>query len=357
MKSRAQLEASVERFHRCFWDREATDRPPIGVVPSRAWLPIEYLRAPLGRDEVTPADPLEKTARTDYEACFAARPVESDDFMPYSAAWRAIPWLEAICGCRVRASAGSLAPGRFVAAAVDLDRLPIPASQAWFNALRRETQRLAETVPADCWVSPSIFRGTSDVLAAVRGLDDFLLDLYDDPQAVKRAAARINRLHLAVLDQHFSLVRPKLGGYGHIFGYWAPGPTTVIQEDAMGLCAPAVYRDFFMELNAEIVRRLGPHVLFHLHSTGYRHYRDVLRIPGLAGLEITIEANGPNLTDMLPALREILERTRLVLMIDGYFDQLPEVFRRLPHDGLYLLVSGNCVRSEAEFEELRLRLS
>jgi hypothetical protein len=88
-------------------------------------------------------------------------------------------------------------------------------------------------------------------------------------------------LLLQVLDQHFAIVPAKWGGYGHIFGYWAPGPTIALQDDVMGLCDPALYRDIFLPCTAHAVRHLGRHVLFHLHSTGYQHYRHVLEVPGL----------------------------------------------------------------------------
>ncbi len=272
--------------------------------------------------------------------------------MPFAAAWRAVPWLEAMCGCPVRYSAGSLGPGRIVGAVEELRETPIPKNPEWIEALRRETLRLWDTAPSDCWVSPTILRGASDVLAAMRGLDNFLLDLHDDPQAVASAAARVSRLHREILDLHFSLLRPKLGGYGHIYGYWAPAPTTVLQEDVLGLCSPSVYKDLFRQLNADLVEHLGEHVLFHLHSTGYRHFRHVLEIPRIAGLEITVEANGPPLTGMLFALREILERSRLILFVDAHMDQLPGVLRQLPKEGFYLIVSDKFVRNEAEFQDL-----
>jgi hypothetical protein len=352
MKSNAQLEESIDRFRRGFWAKETIDRPPVGIAADRAWLPINYLRKPLCGQELRPEDVGSELARTDYEDSFAARPVKSDDWLPYVAAWRAVPWLEAICGCPVRPAAGSLVPGRCVDRVEDLKAKPFAKSREWMETLRGETLRLRDTAPADCWVSPTILRGTSDVLAAMRGLDDFYLDLHDDPQALASAAARVNKLHLEVLDLHFSLVGAKLGGYGHIFGYWAPGPTTVLQEDALGMCSPSVYRDLFMQLNADIVERLGPYVLFHLHSTGYRHFRHVLAVPGIAGLEITVEANGPRLADMLPALREILERSRLILCVDAHVDELPAVLRRLPTEGLYLIVSDRFVRNEEEFQRL-----
>ena len=86
-----------------------------------------------------------------------------------------------------------------------------------------------------------------------------------------------------------------------------------------------------------------------MHSTGFRHYREVLSIPGLAGVQMTIEANGPPLADMLPALREILDRSRLMLFADSRFEELPGILRKLPLAGLYLAVPDDCIRTDAEF--------
>lgn len=86
---------------------------------------------------------------------------------------------------------------------------------------------------------------------------NFLMDLHDDPGAIKKAAGQGTRLLLQALEMHYSKVKPKLGGYGHKYGYWAPRRTQVIQEDAMGLRSPAMYRDIFMEYNAEVLKHLG----------------------------------------------------------------------------------------------------
>jgi hypothetical protein len=270
---------------------------------------------------------------------------------PFSAAWRAVPWLEVCCGCRALHSAGSLAPSHFVASLAELADAPIPADNGWLACLRRQTEHLAATLPADCWVSPTILRGPSDVLAAMRGLTGFYVDLYDDPSLVAAAAARVNELLIRAIDLHHEVVGPKLGGYVHIFGYWAPGPTYVIQEDAMGMCSPAAYRQVCFESNCNFVRHLGDHVFFHVHSTGFQHCRHVLDIPGLAGMEFTIEANGPFILDTVPVLREILERGRLILCIDHGFEHLPELLRQIPHDGLYLVINDRFIASEAAFRQ------
>jgi hypothetical protein len=349
MKTAAQLDESIQRFREVFWDKRSGGRPPVGVINPNVFLPIKYLRASLARAEVLPADLSADGVMTDYQFAFARPAVGCDDLIPFSAAWRAIPWLEACCGCPVRYSSGSLAPGHCVGSLADLDTMPAAAVEAWAVCLRRETERLAATAPANCWLSPTILRGPSDVLAALRGQANFFCDLYDGIETIDRAAGRINELFVALLDMHFSLVRPQRGGFGHIYGYWSPGPTVVIQEDVLGQCAPTVYRQVFQKYNARIVEHCGPHVFFHLHSTGMRHWRDVLAIPGLAGLELTVEANGPPLADLVPVLREILETSRLILFVDHGFEHLASVLRQLPTAGLYLLLRDDQVRSDDEF--------
>jgi hypothetical protein len=346
----ARVQTTIDRFRKGFWQKNTLDRPLVGIVPDRVWSPILFLRRPFEKNYLAEADVNSALVRTEYEDSFAQRPVRADDWVPYVAAWRAVPWLEAMCGCPVRSASGSMAPEPFVAIAAELAGIDWPARPEWMDRLRERTEALAAAASDDCWISTTILRGSSDVLAAMRGLSEFFLDLRDEPRALAMAAAHVNALHAALLDMHFGIVPPKHGGYGHIFGYWAPGPTTVLQADVMGVCAPALYRDLFLPHDVELVRRLGSYVLFHLHSTGLRHYRHVLEIPGLAGLEITLEANGPKPAALLPILREILERSRLILVVDSHFEEAAAMLRELPKEGLYVVVSGKFVPDESAFQ-------
>ena len=351
MKSPKQLSESIERFKAGFWARRRTDRPPVGIVNEGVFLPLGYLREPLRHQLLLPSHLEAGMFSSDYEFATSRQKVFCDDWIPFNAAWRAIPWLEAICGCPVRCASGSLAAHRIADSVVALQQAPMRADASWRACLREQTMTLIRDCPPDGWISPTIIRGPSDVLAAMRELTEFFLDVVDTPQLVGELAVRINEVLLELLRAHFEWVSPKMGGYGHIYGYWAPEKTIVIQEDAMGLCSPRIYRDLFLELNARIVKELGNCVLFHLHSTGYRHYRDVLSIEGLAGLELTVEANGPSLRDLAPTLAEILEKTRLILYVDSGFEDLPWLLKKLPQEGLYLLIPDRFIGSDRQFHE------
>jgi hypothetical protein len=233
--------------------------------------------------------------------------------MPFVTPWRAIPWLEAICGCPVLCADGSLRPGHFVASAAALRDAPIPADVRWIDRMAALIDHHAATLPDDCFISPTILRGPADVLAAMRGQIEFFTDLIDEPSLIQQAASRVTDLFIGVLRHHFSMVESRRGGYVHSYGYWAPWPTVVIQNDAMGMCSPRVYTQLFREHDQRIVAAFGPGVFYHLHATGMAHWRDVLCIDGLAGLELSIESIGPSLHDLTPMIRETLERSRLIL--------------------------------------------
>ena len=277
------------------------------------------------------------------------RKVFTDDFIPYVAPWRAIPWLEAICGCPVHYSSGSLAPGQYVSDPDDLSNIENLLNHHWREYLMEQTGWLSNTKADDCWVSPTIIRGTSDVLAAMRGMHNFFADLLMNPGIIDRAGSYLVVLTAKIMERHFSIIKPHLDGYGHIYGYWSPGKTIVFQDDALGMVDPAIFRELFLEKNNALVKHLGGHAFYHLHSTGFAHYQYVLGIEGLSGIEFTIEQNGPPPIELISVFQEILSKSRLILFIDAYFEQVNEVLKQLPADGLYVLIPSRFIGTEPEF--------
>jgi hypothetical protein len=350
MKSGATLKESIYRFKSRFWERTGTGRPPVGIVEAGSFLPVQYLKdGPLPKD-ITIEDIRNASIDTDYDFDLQRRKVFSDDFIPYVAAWRAIPWLEAICGCPVHYSSGSLAPGQFVSNAEDLLKCESWYSSSWNDYLIEQTGWLNKNAANDCWVSPTIIRGISDVFAAMRGMDNFFTDLLINTDIIDRAGTYLAGLTQKIIEKHFSIVEPKFGGYGHIYGYWSPQRTNVFQDDAIGMVDPEIFREIFLEKNNMLVSHLGGNAFFHLHSTGFAHYKHVMEIKGLSGIEFTIEQNGPPLRELTGVFQEILGKCRLILFIDAYFEQLNEVLKKLPADGLYILIPSRYIGIDPEFK-------
>ena len=137
MKTQDQVIESIGRFRESFWDRKSTSRPPVGIYDENTSLPINFLRQPFTRPTVRPEDLSGDFVATEYEYSFGKRSVIADDFMAFAAPWRGIPWLEAVCGCQVRYSEGSLAPAHFVESLDALEQIPIPAVNGWLGPHRQ----------------------------------------------------------------------------------------------------------------------------------------------------------------------------------------------------------------------------
>ena len=186
----------------------------------------------------------------------------------------------------------------------------------------------------------------------MRGMTDFFLDLHDNPQAVERAAGRVNQALMAAIDIHYSIVQPKLGGYGHIFGYWAPGKTIMLQEDALGMCSPSHLSGHLHALQRGNREAPGLPCLFSsAHNRLPALHGTCSNIPGIAGLEMTLETIGPTLRDLVPMFREILERTRLIVHVCTGFEYLPEALRKLPREGLFLVIPTKYIPTDEAFHE------
>jgi hypothetical protein len=76
-----------------------------------------------------------------------------------------------------------------------------------------------------------------------------------------------------------------------------------------------------------------------------------MNIPGIAGLQMSMESIGPTILDMAPVFREILEKTRLLLQVCTGFEFLPEVLRKIPREGLYLVIPSKYIPTDEAFRE------
>ena len=52
MRTESQLLESIQRFQSSFWNKEAAERPLVGVYDERVYMPINFLRQPFTRATV-----------------------------------------------------------------------------------------------------------------------------------------------------------------------------------------------------------------------------------------------------------------------------------------------------------------
>lgn len=171
----------------------------------------------------------------------------------------------------------------------------------------------------------------ADALSALRGPENFMMDLVDCPEWVERAMADMRGSYGPV---HDALSRAgRMGGergFTH-YGFWHPRSFQVVQADVICMMGPEPFRRFVLPaLEEEMACHEG--VYFHLDGPGaLRHLDDILGLPGMWILQWQPGAGQqPNWqwTDVL----EKAQRAGKAVHVFGSglnLDTLPDVHRRL----------------------------
>jgi len=341
--------------HEAFWNCEETDRPlwgvSIGFFLNEAY-PRAMAKIPPG--PVHPEDiPIEEILR-DCDERFALHQ-GLGDFPCTCGPFSGIPWLEATAGCPVMAS-----PTSFWAEPCCQDirgwHPTGPAREhAWGRKLLELMAALVKHSQGNYQVSPALMRGPLDILAALRGSSGLVFDLVDHPGPVEAALELCAGIWEEIGRAQLELIPQSRHGYIALDGAlrsWAPDKLLWLQEDAMALLSPDLYRTHVLPLD----RRLSDSfrcVAFHLHGSALWAIDELVQVPGIDVLELNLEDAMCDVEGTFAGWKKIQERKPVVVWRkygSDFGPWLERIYRDLRPRALNIQVS---VRNRAEAEQVR----
>jgi len=286
-------EARLLQRHRAFLERAATDRPLLGCnvgffVNER--FPRVMQAIPPG--VVSPEHLRLDLFLQDCEQLYQDYRKIGDDY-PYAAApFSGLPWMEAIMGCPIVSSPTSL----WAEPCIDgWDswhwQRPEVAANPWGQKLLELMMGLVELSAGRFPTAPTLMRGPSDMIAAMRGAGNLALDVMDSPETVTRAAELCAKVWVEVGKAQLACIPDSPQGYvagDHGLRVWAPERIIWLQEDAMALLSPATYREVFLPVDRHIARQF-PWVAFHLHASALWAVDELARVPEIHIVELNQE--------------------------------------------------------------------
>ena len=329
--------------HRAFWNRQPMDRPAWGVTVGfflNEVYPRVMAKTPLG--PVRPEDlPIEEFLKDCDDRWEAQR--DFGDF-PFTCAPMHIPWLEAIAGCPIQASPSSFwaEPCLSDWGSWQWDR-PVLESP-WAQKLLEVMRALGEHSKGRYHVSPTLMRGPADILSAMRGATQFPLDFLDTPDLVASALRQCARIWQEVAQALLQMISPSPEGYIALdaaLRAWAPDKLLWLQEDAMALLSPALYREFVLPIDKHLAS-LFPCVAFHLHGTALWSIDELVQVSEVDVMELNLEAAMCDVEGTFAGWKKIQEHKPLVIWrayADDFSSWLARIFRELPAKGLAIQVS------------------
>jgi len=330
--------------HQAFWNREETDRPVWGVSIgffAHEVFPRTMRKIPAG--PLNPQDvPIEEFLH-DCEERVAAQQ-EFGDFPCTCSPFQCVPWLEAVAGCPIIASSDSIWAEPCVESWDSWSSDQPILESPWAQKLLEIIQALVEKSGGRYQISPTLMRGPSDILAAMRGATRFSLDFIDNPELVVPALEQNANIWEQLARAQLEHIPQSGSGYFALdaaLRAWGPDKLLWLQEDAMSLLSPTLYRKYVWPVDAKL-SAMFPCVAFHMHGSALWALDDVIRLPDVDIVELNLEAAMCDIEGTFAGWKKIQARKPLVIWrmyADDFSSWLARVVREFPAKGLAIQVS------------------
>lgn len=186
--------------------------------------------------------------------------------------------------------------------------------------------------------------GNLDVLATFRPGEKLLLDLYDDPDHVKRLTADAHNLWWQYFDLFNDLLQPTNPGYCTWASIFSPKPHYMLQCDFCHMISPDMFDEFVKPELAKTCRRLE-NPFYHLDGPGQlRHLDSLLTIENLKGIQWVPGAGQPDHTHWPEVYRKIRDAGKLIQLF-GTMETLDAVAEQIG------TANGIVLAIDAEFDQ------
>ncbi len=308
------LEQKLARY-REFWDNKPVERPLVGFDVG-GWFPFQRfsdLRKIEDKGRIAPESLDPRRCLPDYEAAFGRALEVPDDFIKGVSPISAIPWLEAMLGCALRRNGDGVWAEERRADWSELRNLEIPASNPWLRLYLGFVKALAGAA-GDRPVGVPILRGVTDLMGALRGHTESIIDCMESPDEARKLARKCAEALIRVTRAHHAASRPFAGGHFiEQFSMWAPGPLVRMQEDASAVLSPALYREIIRDADRAVARAF-PYSLIHLHSSSLFLIDDFLEIREIGVFQVNRDVGEMGLPDFMPLLKKISDRGRRIFL-------------------------------------------
>ncbi len=158
--------------------------------------------------------------------------------------------------------------------------------------LAKECRRLAGD---DFFVDMPDLMENIDTLASLRGAQDTLYDLLDEPQAVEERIKEIDRIYFEYYDRFYDIIHDHEGGNAYtVFQIWGPGKTVKLQCDFSAMMSPDDFRAYIQPSLRQQAAKADC-VLYHLDGPdAIKHMDALMEIEGIDALQWTSGDAGPD---------------------------------------------------------------
>ena len=177
----------------------------------------------------------------------------------------------------------------------DADELVFDPENKWFQIHLDFVKKVRELVGDDISVDMPDLMENIDVLSSLRGAQELMMDLIEDPEEIEERVKQVDRAYFEFYDRFYDLVKnDENGNSWSCFQMWAPGRFAKLQCDASAMISADAFREFVQESLRKQTEKLD-YVLYHLDGPGaIKHLDALMEIDGINALQWTPGDSGPD---------------------------------------------------------------
>lgn len=226
------------------------------------------------------------------------------------------------------------------------DPLKYQPENTWWKkhiAILKEAKQLSRG--EFCINIPDIVEN-ADILASLRGTQNLLYDLIDQPDMVSDYISQIDDLYFIYYDYLYDLVKLDDGSSVYTaFRIWGPGKTAKLQCDFSAMIGPEMFREFILPSIQKQCRNLD-HTIYHLDGPdAIKHLGSLLEIDDLNAIQWTPGAGNPDggseiwypIYDKITSAGKSLHITLEEGGLDDWINKAGKLVKRYDCRYLYLL--------------------
>ncbi|OIN98337.1 hypothetical protein AUJ66_01180 [Candidatus Desantisbacteria bacterium CG1_02_38_46] len=226
-----------------WWHREIIDRVCIAVTAPRANVKRKEIKAPATIEECwTNMDYLLDLAWENIRCTYWGGEA-IPNYIPNLGPNVISAWL----GCELKFAEGTSWAEPLIKDWSTFPGLKFDPKNKWWKWMTEMTERAAKIGKDKFLVGITDFHGGGDALSAIRGTENFCVDLLEYPQEIKKCQEFLKNFWFQIYKELLDLTQ-KYGQEGSCSWLgWAPGKTCPLQEDCLALISPKSFKEFFLE--------------------------------------------------------------------------------------------------------------
>lgn len=324
------LPKSIENRLRNWWDNGDQEHPClIGSVPpemepvedlNRFWLDSEYI---INRK-------IYEIENTRYYGCS----------VPYHYVDHGSSAMAGVLGCPLEfIDAETIWAHEKFKSIDDVFNVEFDADAKVYSHIRDLTSKTVELAGSHHHVAMFALEGMTDLMAALYGLENFLMDIITQPDVVKKAFEHLKNIWFKAFEDMSALIGQSgnPGGIGWL-GVWAPGTTFPLQEDVAYNISPDMFAEFCIPVIREQVELMGS-PFFHLDGVGMiGHLDSLLEIEKLKVIQWQPGAGKEDLSQWYELLGKILKAGKSV-QVYARSDDIEPLISNLGSRGVLAIIT------------------